>query len=746
MRKKTRFKSLPLDTLVVLLCLSGASFFSYLFWQDLNAFTVRGDKAEIGIISLKQNVVQRKFDDRVVWERIANGTKLYYGDTIRTSDLASASLDLLDGSVHLDLGENTMIRVGKNEHGEFLLSIDGGDIQIDSENSGSNIAVKLDDGSMVSLGAGSSLAAKSDSTSGVHNVEVKSGSAQITTESGQTATLGFGESVNVENGKEIQKNPIAMIYPPKELKLLNFSGGEMSVKFEWKADSGENVILETSRTKDFSKLESEFKTKSSFSEVKIASGTLYWRAFTEGTKDKSVEGKVSVEKILPARILSPSSGIEYKYRSSPPRIAFRWSGNSYAEHYKVLVSSTSDMKTPVFDSELSGTFMSLNSLEEGNYWWQVTPYYSQNNIGYEGASEAFSFKVIRNEQIRPPELFAPSENAQIIYKDSVSTNFIWKSELKNSSYVLSLATDPLFSSVVFSTETNDTRFVKEFMPAELKDGTYYWKVLRKSGDSDDTLPESEIRTFKVMRYIPEESQLVYSPENFTAAPSEILLQTPSDSAVIDGLSAIRQNTVFAWEKSSEKVPEYTFVLSKLQKDASFKIIQEKKTSKSNLSVNRLTEGSYKWKILASTSAGTSLDSKEFAFSVTKTPSLASPVLENPMEAFVMDANYLRNHRNIEFSWAEVNGATSYSFVLYKVEKKGKRKPVFTLKSTKASSARIKDLSILDVGDFEWSVTPYSYAKDGFLEQKGEASLGHFRIDFASPTKIEAVDPGKLFGE
>ena len=77
---------------------------------------------------------------------------------------------------------------------------------------------------------------------------------------------------------------------------------------------------------------------------------------------------------------------------------------------------------------------------------------------------------------------------------------------------------------------------------------------------------------------------------------------------------------------------------------------------------------------------------------------------------------------------------------------GSRKAVYSERSTKASSVTIKDLSILDVGSFEWSVTPYSYAKDGYLEQKGPVATSSFKIDFASPTKVEAVNPGVLYGK
>ena len=927
MQKRIKFKSLLLDTFVSLLCLAIAAFFAYLFWQDLNAFTVRTDKTEIGVISFKHNVAQRKFDDRVVWERISNGTKLYYGDTIRTSDLAQAKIELKDGTI-LDLSENTMIQVGFNAQGKLQISIDGGGIQIDSSTTSEAVEVKLDDGSVVNVDAGSSLAAKTDSKTGVHNVEVKSGSAQVTTESGETASLAYGESVNVEKGKEIQKNPVTVMYPPSDLKLLNIRGGAMSVKFEWRAGEGEAVTIQTSFSKEFNSFESNqtFKNATT-SEIKAESGVLYWRAFTEETRDRAVTGKINIEKITGVRGVSPATASEFRYRTALPRVAFRWTGNEYAERYRLLVSATPDMRSVVSDVEATGTFVSIDSLEEGNYWWQVTPYYSLNSIGYEGASDVYAFKVIRNEQIRRPELSAPAENAQIVYRDIVPANFIWKSELKNATYELTVARDSDFTTVVFNTETKETRFSKEFLPSELRDGVYFWKILRKSDDAEDLHPESEIRTFKVVRYIPQDNKLVYPPDNFTVelsklsltafmwkladeydsdssvsvvqisqspsfsplqveravtatvldnlsvpsgnywwrvgvrdergatvaftqprmftvlseisppeitsplsnqelvvynnspvsiswgavsgadyyavkiytpngelvaqqnevratstqfvlaeglytcriqslaengslapqvsvanvrsfsvrAPSAILAQFPLDNTHIDGLSALHSPIIFNWMSGRDKVSSYRLVLSKVQNDGTLKVVENVTTAKPTASLSRLTEGSYVWKVAASTAQGIPLDSEEMRFVVDAVPPLEKAVLTSPEQNLTMDAAYLREHRTLEFIWQDVPGATAYTFALYKRDASGARKIVYSERNVRATLVRIKDLSILDVGTFEWSVTPYCYAKDGYLEQTGAVSSRTFRIYFASPTRVETVQPGKLYG-
>ena len=581
------------------------------------------------------------------------------------------------------------------------------------------------------------------------------------------------------------------------------------------------------------------------------------------------------------------------------------------------------MKSVVLDSEITGNFTAVNELDEGTYWWQVTPFYSVNKLGYVGASEISSFTVLHSSDIRRPELSVPADNAQIVYRDRVSANFIWKSELKDSTYELLIAKDYDFDNVVYTAKTSETRFSKDFNQNELYDGTYYWKVLRSSDESDDKNPESEIRSFRVVRYVPQDNKLLYPLENtmieggnvsgtafmwklsdefsskslpavlqisstpnftkiqvekttmaslvdnlslssgnywwrvgvrdenggisgftpsrmFTVlseltppeilnpaqnqelmiynfapvsiswkqvedaeyyslkikksdgqivkqadsitdtsaqyvleegsyicsvqaiasstrisapsernfsvrAPSAILAQSPADGTRIAGLTALRNPVIFTWLSGKDKVKEYQFVLSKLQKDGSSKVVESIRTSRTTLPLNRLTGGSYSWKIVASTAGGIPLDSQTMNFIIEETPNLTPAVLESPAQNLVMDGSYFRRHRSIDFTWKEVPGATSYNFALYKIDSDGRQKLVYSKKNIKSCEQRLDDLSMLDVGDFEWTVTPFSYAKDGYLEQQGRAAGHRFKIDFASPTRVENVQPGKMYG-
>lgn len=928
MQKRTRFKSPLRDALVILSCLGTAVFFTYLFWHDLNRTSSRSDKTNIATITFKNKIAQRKYADRVVWERVNQNSPLYDGDIVRTADLSSAIIHFKDGT-SLDLSENTMVQIYYSEEG-IQVAVGGGDVQVDSSVT-SKVALKLDDGSTVNVDAGASLAAKTDA-SGAKSLEVKTGSAQISTETGEKVAIASGESVSVEKGGEITKRPLTVTSVPKELLLLDVKHEQIPVRLEWKKsdETRAKVVVQTSRSKNFAKLLSETSHAGSSTELKVDDGVLYWRVFSEDVKEMAVGGKITVERIDRVQTNSPAEGGEYRYRTEKPRINFRWTGNAYAARYRFVVSTTPDMRGNPLELEVADTFVSLDSLEAGNYYWQVTPFYTLNNIGYEGASKVQGFRVVKNEQIHAPELSVPAALSQLTYKTAPSVNFVWKSELKDASYTLIMARDEQCKNVVFQKEVSDVRLSQEFDPKTVKDGTYYWKVIRKSSDPDDLTPESAVRSFTLIKYIPQENKLLYPPENFCAEqarlaatqfmwklgdeyngsdvhsvfqiskkadfssleketdllattssnvileegryywrvgakradgaaegftsprafnvlrelgvpqylspvsgaemlaasgspvaiswkavsgadyynvrvynqknevvaqnpavkatnvsfvlapdaytcriqavaaeselsalrtsatgelsftvrkPIAVVQNYPAENAIFDGLSALRKPVSFTWQSGKDRASSYELVLKKKQADGTSRVVERIQTgTKNTASVERLTEGSYSWQVVASTADGFAIDSSVRSFTVSPIAELARAQLVSPANKLVMDSLYLRKNRTIVFSWNPVDGATEYYFALYR---KGEGKtlvPVMTERGLKGTSVRLKDLSVLDVGSFVWNVTAFRYAKDGFEEQRSRVSSGEFKISFDEPNKIQTIAPGRMYAE
>ncbi len=643
MKKKIKSKWRLFDIFIIFFCLSGTLFFAYLFYRDLYSFTVRSDKQAIGVISSSERLIQRKFDDRVVWERVSQNAELYNNDTIRTSDLAHSVLRFKDNTV-LNLYENTMIQVSWTQSGGLQIRVNDGGIMVDSSESETEAHVAFDDGSVIQIDAGSSLSAETSAEQNSKNVEIKSGTAQITTEAGDEMALAVGESVNVSKSGRILKNPLTVISPQKELRLLNTDSNDFTnVEFEWKNEYETPVIIQTSRVKNFSKLETDdvVQYDSNFT-LEAPSGTLYWRVFTMYTIDSPVSGKIVIDDNTQMHIVSPVSGASFRYFTELPRVKFRWSGNENASHYRLVVSSTRDMNNVVAVREVQDAFLTLDTLQSGTWYWQVTPYYSFNGIGYAGASEIGSFTVVHAEQHSPPELLVPSPNTVISRKDgdSPAVAFSWKSDLPEANHSILIARDEFFDDVVFSENVSGMRFSRNFDAEKFADGTYYWKIVR-SATAEDELSESSVRSFRVVRSVPEHNRLLYPPESFSAE------------------SAFLASTQFLWKIADEykNVPS-VFQISSTPDFSS--ILVEKEQNSAFVGGISLPQGTYWWRIGSKSESGEIVElTQERRFSVLK--ELAVPEITMPrlgQELVVGSSQY------VGVSWTAVDGADSYNVKIF----------------------------------------------------------------------------------
>jgi hypothetical protein len=126
-----------IDIVMILLCLSGAAGSFAMFWFGLFQPISSGSEKPAGIITRKNNVVQRRPVDRVLWGRLALDSPVYMGDLILVAESSSATLNI-DGNF-ISLNENTLIRIQRGAG-------DKGRVKIDSEEG--LVEISLDEGSL----------------------------------------------------------------------------------------------------------------------------------------------------------------------------------------------------------------------------------------------------------------------------------------------------------------------------------------------------------------------------------------------------------------------------------------------------------------------------------------------------------------------------------------------------------------------------------------------------------------------
>lgn len=525
MKKKT--KSKLVNILFISACVSLSVFFLFLFWRDLNKTSVRNDKTQIASIYFKRRVAQRKYSDRVVWERLAQSSPLYDKDTLRVAKEAQARIKFKNNA-ELKIDENTMLQILSNKDGSVSINLSGGDVSIDTTaiDEGSSVSVAMDNGSRMKLSSGAKITASKNS-SGENNFQIQDGSARIENSDGSFHRFESGSAVKVTSGGKIEQKPVCVTSVGKNFELLKFEGEkDNSVTLKWITDESlknSKIRVETSYYKDFSKIEKTVDAggdENSFV-IENPERSLYWRVYPVDDESGAEEGKITVEEISRIEAVSPVKNPVFEYRKNPPKIHFVWKGNDFASYYDFSVFQKNDLSAPVFSKRIDGETISLD-LAEGDYIWKTTPFYEIDGIGGGTPSEAEEFSVVRNEAVVPAKLVLPAENANILIEDKSSKiSFAWKSDIEDAAYDFKISDSADFKNIVYESQTESTRIVEDIGKLNLDEGEYFWEITRASSEDTEETRKSQVRSFKIEKDDKSVTKLLYPPENFSVEKDKL---------------------------------------------------------------------------------------------------------------------------------------------------------------------------------------------------------------------------------
>ena len=364
-----------LDLVVVIVSLAVIFFDLFFFVKELNRTFERMD-TPIATIEYKYKTVQRKFNDRAVWDRPVQNSYLYNGDTIRTANEASATIHFLgneDAGNVVEVDSNTMVQIfAKNEESE--LNLNSGSVSAKTANN--NLRLKSDNAD-INIEKGSVLHVQKGDAESLQ-LAVEEGSVSVTGgTSGETEVLEAGSVL--QQGKEAK---LVMISPGKNTRLLNQSRDDLGIdiKFKWQSSfsGNEEIFLETSPLSNFSVDTKKYDVRGlkEFT-VRHDSGALHWRlsAKAGAASEDTVSGKVTVIKAPAPVNLLPEAEKTFAYNTNPPHIRFLWEGNELSSYYTVEIADNKNMENPKVVKNSSTESFSLSELTEGTWYWRVLPKY-----------------------------------------------------------------------------------------------------------------------------------------------------------------------------------------------------------------------------------------------------------------------------------------------------------------------------------------------------------------------------------
>ncbi len=139
-KRNTRLKANLADILIFVLCSLGAATALGLYYKDINSWSLKNNEVAVAKIYFKKNVVQRKFIDNDIWERVNQESPIYNGDKIRTAQDSEIHAQFEKTGTKIQLKENSLIQIFSNKK-EKAIDFLSGEIFLASAQDGEEAVV-----------------------------------------------------------------------------------------------------------------------------------------------------------------------------------------------------------------------------------------------------------------------------------------------------------------------------------------------------------------------------------------------------------------------------------------------------------------------------------------------------------------------------------------------------------------------------------------------------------------------------
>jgi hypothetical protein len=413
MSLKNRSQSRPrylarrfVDFLIVIFCLSIMAYSIDLFRRDLSQTINLYNVKPVGTIIIKKNNVQRRFADRVLWDRLRVESPVYLGDTIRVADLSAAMLDI-DGR-QIDLDENTLIRILLAQDGSGALQIELSEGNLSATTGaggGLQLAVQ---GQVIKMESRTTLAATTRRDG--FSTQVNQGTAVLIEENGnREITQGEMISFNAE-GAELRQPAAVVTQPRPNARYVKNTPQPLSVYFEWNRinlETEDRLRLEIAEDRNFNRVVQSVEDLNAFAAISLNAGLWNWRLSYNGVILST--GRLSVTEISNLSLLTPVKGSLYRYQDEPLPIFFQWSDFEEALYYTIEISPIQDFSNPHISKQITAPFFIDSYLGPGTWYWRVQPFFPSTYEGVADFSQVSFFDIERaiinsgDERILLPE-------------------------------------------------------------------------------------------------------------------------------------------------------------------------------------------------------------------------------------------------------------------------------------------------------------------------------------------------------
>jgi hypothetical protein len=366
------------DGLFGFACLAGAFLCLWFFQIDLNRTLSRMNEEPLGTITWKYKAAQRRFIDRVLWDRLQRDSPVYSGDLIRTADLSQATVSYFRGGI-IDLEENSIVQIFE-ENNIPRIELSEGSIRVSAKGGG------------LIFSAGGNVVALKDGDA----AEIRPGANSPDIQTKQIIP------------PSVDHIPAPVLITPAEGHSYN---GELpQLRFRWtsfdfansQSEEAAFYLLEVADNEDMNNPQFRIQTRTpSVLSSQLGKGRWYWRV-TPAYGSSQEWGNPSpisffVIEQNPALTETPAAAINIAARPAQREISvvtrgaalrtifppdnytaaeslladlrFTWRGGARGNRFQV--SADAEFSHMVIDTQVSGEMTQAGRLEAGTWYWRV---------------------------------------------------------------------------------------------------------------------------------------------------------------------------------------------------------------------------------------------------------------------------------------------------------------------------------------------------------------------------------------
>jgi hypothetical protein len=710
------------DILVYSFCVIGILVFLNLFRIDLFSTLTRQAEQPIGTITFKYKAAQRRFVDRVLWDRLRKETPVYEGDFIRTAEVSEATVTFAGESAVINLAENSLIQLHENNRA-VRVDINEGEVSAGAADSG---LVLVSGDKRIEVGPGGVV--KANLEGGDFTLRVIEGTASFSGpgNSGYAGTLSAGEAAALGGEEPRILREAAALFPRPQTRFLSPKPGKFTIPFRWGRsglDPEELTRLEVAADRSFSRILFDEALVSDAAAVELEPGSYFWRVSLVSGEGAGPSSNILSFKILsaPAPVLiTPAEAYPYHFRMKRPSVRFQWTEIEEAAFYILEAADNPEMTNPALSQEVRGTSFYFSGLGPGTWHWRVRPVFPSAYEGAAGEGVPASFSITQSGDLRSPELRFPQDRGMVdVAANRGDIYFSWRPETEARSYRIRISTNPNFDNTIINETVIDETVIDETVIDEivrdnfyvyragqniLTPGQYYWAVSQTDIEGNDSALSP-----------------VYS---FTALEGELIqrLVFPPDGYVIE--TSMLRDIRFTWKTNLPLQTRFQisadpgFSSPFIDEDAGGEVFRGRV----------LSEGTWYWRIQARGPGGAVFETPPRSV-IAAAPVSAPPLIEPVPEGWTV----IQEGKPLVFSWEAAEGAEYYQFKLYHGE--DRNNAVYENNLVEGTRQSLS-MDSYPEGNYYWTVRGFAPERSRSTRRTGLLSEGVFSVRKLHPVSLD----------